>query len=52
MGMPASGQDYTISEIHILRIADGKVAEHWREADMLGLMQQLGGKGQQDRKAS
>jgi steroid delta-isomerase-like uncharacterized protein len=42
MGMPASGKDYAISEIHIFRIADGKVAEHWRDADMLGMMQQLG----------
>lgn len=42
MGMPASGRDYTIPEIHIFRIEDGKVAEHWREADMLGLMQQIG----------
>src|SRR5687768_1296782 len=45
MGMPASGQEYTIPEIHIFRIADGKVAEHWREADMLGLMQQIGAMG-------
>ena len=42
MGMPASGKEYTISEIHIFRIEDGKVAEHWRDADMLGLMQQIG----------
>ncbi|HET6820331.1 MAG TPA: ester cyclase [Candidatus Limnocylindria bacterium] len=42
MGMPASGKEYSISEIHIFRIADGKVAEHWRDADMLGMMQQLG----------
>jgi steroid delta-isomerase-like uncharacterized protein len=42
MGMPASGREYTISETHIVRIADGKVAEHWRDADMLGMMQQLG----------
>jgi steroid delta-isomerase-like uncharacterized protein len=42
MGMPASGKEYTISEMHIFRIRDGKVAEHWRDADMLGLMQQLG----------
>jgi steroid delta-isomerase-like uncharacterized protein len=42
MGMPASGREYSISEIHIFRIADGKVAEHWRDADMLGMMQQLG----------
>lgn len=42
MGMPASGKEYAISEIHIFRIEDGKVAEHWRDADMLGLMQQIG----------
>jgi predicted ester cyclase len=42
MGMPASGKAYDISEIHIFRIADGKVAEHWRDADMLGMMRQLG----------
>jgi hypothetical protein len=42
MGMPASGKAYTISEIHIFRIKDGKVTEHWREADLLGMMRQLG----------
>jgi predicted ester cyclase len=42
MGMPPSNREYTISEIHIFRIEDGKVVEHWREADMLGLMQQIG----------
>ena len=43
MGMKASGKSYTIPEIHILRIRDGKVAEHWREADMMGMMKQLQG---------
>jgi steroid delta-isomerase-like uncharacterized protein len=54
MGMPPSGKEYTISEIHIFRIADDKVAEHWRDADMLGLMQQLGamGDGEPEQKAS
>lgn len=42
MGMPGSGKSYTISEIHIFRVRDGQVAEHWRDADMLGMMQQLG----------
>ena len=42
MGLPASGRDYTISETHIFRIRDGKVSEHWRDADMLDLMRQLG----------
>jgi len=42
MGLPASGKQYTISETHIFHVRDGKVAEHWRDADMLGLMRQLG----------
>jgi steroid delta-isomerase-like uncharacterized protein len=41
MGMPATGKEYTMSETHIFHIRDGKIAEHWRDADMLGMMQQL-----------
>jgi predicted SnoaL-like aldol condensation-catalyzing enzyme len=26
----------------VFRIADGKIAEHWHVADMLGMMRQLG----------
>jgi len=52
MGIPASGKSYTISETHIFRIEDGKVAEHWRDADMLGLMTQLGAIRMPLRKAS
>jgi predicted ester cyclase len=28
-----------------LRIEDGKVAEHWHQADLLGVMRQLGAMG-------
>ncbi len=42
MGMPPSGKAYTIGEIHIFRIRDGRVAEHWHQADFLGMMRQLG----------
>jgi predicted ester cyclase len=52
MGLPPSGRDYTISETHVFRVTDGKVAEHWVNADMLGLMQQLGALPAQERKAS
>jgi steroid delta-isomerase-like uncharacterized protein len=52
MGMPSSGKEYTIGEIHIFRIRDGKVAEHWREADMLGMLQQLGAMPEPMQKAS
>jgi steroid delta-isomerase-like uncharacterized protein len=42
MGLPPSGKAYTIGEIHIFRITDGKVAEHWHQADFMGMMRQLG----------
>ncbi|HET7141577.1 MAG TPA: ester cyclase [Candidatus Limnocylindria bacterium] len=42
MGVPASSKEYDISETHIFRITGGKVVEHWLNADMLGLMQQIG----------
>ncbi len=42
MGIAPSGNQVTISEIHIIRIAGGKVVEHWGIVDQLGLMQQIG----------
>jgi steroid delta-isomerase-like uncharacterized protein len=42
MGIPPSGRSYTIGEIHIFRVRNGKIAEHWHEADFLGMMRQLG----------
>ena len=41
-GIPATGRAVRLSGIHILRIADGKIAEHWGNNDDLGLMRQLG----------
>jgi steroid delta-isomerase-like uncharacterized protein len=43
MGMPASNRSYEISEIHIFRLRDGKIVEHWLEMDTMGLMKQLKG---------
>lgn len=42
MGMPPTGRRYTIEEIHIFRISDGRIAEHWHQGDMLGMLRQLG----------
>ena len=42
MGMPATGKRYQIGEIHIFRVEDGRVAEHWHQADFMGMMKQLG----------
>jgi steroid delta-isomerase-like uncharacterized protein len=42
MGLPPSGKTYSIGEIHIFRIRDGRVVEHWHQFDQMGLMRQLG----------
>ncbi|MFY9613815.1 MAG: ester cyclase [Candidatus Dormiibacterota bacterium] len=41
-GIPATGKDVTVEGTHVLRIADGQVAEHWGTNDDLGMMRQLG----------
>jgi predicted ester cyclase len=43
MGVKPTGKRYSIDEIHVFRIRDGKVAEHWHEFDRPGLMRQLSG---------
>ena len=52
MGIPASGKRYAIAEIHVFRIRDGQVTEHWHEFDKLSLMQQLKGDAEGPRAAS
>ncbi|MCQ1534860.1 ester cyclase [Methanosarcina sp. KYL-1] len=42
MGLPATGKPITMTGIEIFRIKDGKITELWAEANLLGLMQQLG----------
>ena len=42
MGIPATGRPVTVKEIHIVRIVNGKMVEHWGLVDDLGMMQQLG----------
>lgn len=42
MGMPATGRAVSFSVIHIDRIVDGKVVEHWGQGDTPALMSQLG----------
>jgi predicted ester cyclase len=41
MGLEGTGNRYSIDEIHIFRLRDGQVSEHWHEFDKLSLMQQL-----------
>jgi steroid delta-isomerase-like uncharacterized protein len=40
--VPPTHKAYTVQQIHIFRVRDGKIAEHWAVRDDLGLMQQLG----------
>jgi steroid delta-isomerase-like uncharacterized protein len=48
MGMRPTGKRYEIEEIHIFRVADGRISEHWHQFDQLGMMRQLGAtQGQQ-----
>jgi steroid delta-isomerase-like uncharacterized protein len=41
-GMPASGKRVEVHGVHVMRIVDGKIAEHWGSNDDLGLMRQIG----------
>jgi steroid delta-isomerase-like uncharacterized protein len=42
LGVPATGRRFSIEEIQLLRIVDGKLAEHWQVADLFGMLVQLG----------
>jgi steroid delta-isomerase-like uncharacterized protein len=41
LGMPGSGRKVRYEEIAMVRMAEGKIAEHWSIADALAIMQQL-----------
>jgi steroid delta-isomerase-like uncharacterized protein len=42
MGIPPTGRRVTMSSIEIMRVAGGRIAEHWDEFDTAGVLQQLG----------
>jgi predicted ester cyclase len=42
MGAPATGRQISLDVIDIVRIADGRIVEHWNLVDQLGLLRQLG----------
>jgi predicted ester cyclase len=42
MGSAPTGRAFAMRQVHIWRIADGKLIEHWGSRDDLGLLVQLG----------
>ena len=42
MGRPPTGKRFTSEHIHIFRMHDGKIAEHWACRDDIGTLRQLG----------
>jgi steroid delta-isomerase-like uncharacterized protein len=44
-GIPATGRPVTITAIHLHRVADATLIEHWEEINLFRLMQQLGALG-------
>jgi steroid delta-isomerase-like uncharacterized protein len=42
LGIPANGKVVEITGISIHRLVNGKLVEHWANADLLSFMQQLG----------
>jgi steroid delta-isomerase-like uncharacterized protein len=41
-GLPATGKQISLAVMHMDRVENGKIVEHWGQGDALGLMQQLG----------
>ncbi len=41
MGNPPTGRRFSVEQMHWLRVADGKVAEHWAVRDDMGHARQL-----------
>ncbi|MCT8329836.1 ester cyclase [Albidovulum sediminis] len=42
MGAPASGKTFNVEAIDILRMQDGRIAEHWGVIDAAAMAEQLG----------
>jgi steroid delta-isomerase-like uncharacterized protein len=41
-GIPPTGKRLSVKSMGVERVSDGKIREHWRVTDELGMMQQLG----------
>lgn len=42
MGLPPTGKQVQVKELHFFRMANGQIIEHWINYDQIGMLQQLG----------
>jgi steroid delta-isomerase-like uncharacterized protein len=42
MDLPPTGKQVQVQELHIFRLVNGQIAEHWINYDQAGMMRQLG----------
>jgi len=42
LGRPPTGRSFAAQQIHIFRVTDGRITEHWAARDDAGMMHQLG----------
>jgi steroid delta-isomerase-like uncharacterized protein len=42
LGRPPTGRTFAVQHIHVYRVKDGLIAEHWAGRDDAGMMHQLG----------
>ncbi|MGA7861413.1 MAG: ester cyclase [Thermoplasmata archaeon] len=42
VGLKPTGRGYTVQHVHLFRIVDGKITEHWANRDDLGAARQIG----------
>ena len=42
LGVPPTGRPVTMKGIDFSRVVEGKIAEHWAQFDVIGVMQQIG----------
>jgi steroid delta-isomerase-like uncharacterized protein len=40
--LPASGREVSTEQIHLFRISEGRIVEHWGARDDIGMLRQLG----------
>lgn len=42
LGVPATNRPFSVEHIHIFRVSDGRIAEHWAVRDDLAMLGQIG----------